>query len=167
MKNQMLTAQLSLCICLLLCGNLLSQSNGSPPLGVKIALIKAKNSPRVLTIKAEITNISKEKIIIDKNSIGYATSFYSGNGSLLLQNEISSAYEGNYLVLSPNESYEEVMKIELTDDFFADEKEYRMSIYYGQFLERSYEDLVIWRGTVESNQILFCLRNKKIRKCKE
>ncbi len=144
------------------CSDSLAQTVNNLPLSVKITMGKKTKKTKKLVIVAEITNVSKKNIVIDKNSLGYGISYFTDNAMFMSQGESGRGYEGRYLMLSPNESYKNALTISLNDDFFKVPRKYRMNITYGQFLQTQFENQEVWLGTIESNEISFNIRKGKI-----
>lgn len=151
-----------------------------PPLKLKlITTTPAVCFGGALKLKAELVNESNERVAIDVNTVWYEVSFRffregpsqtnpdgSGSGrnkggSLTQVGDPGPNYEGKYLVLGPGESYKATNTLKLDDQFFKSPGDYRMKVAYGQFLDKTSDDLSVWRGTVESNELNF-----KINGCK-
>jgi hypothetical protein len=151
-----------------------------PPLRLKLATVRGGLCQgAALKVQAEIVNESNERAVIDVSAIWYRISFNyfrrgpsrtnpdgSGSGenkggSLTKVGDPGPGYEGKNLVLGPGESYKATNTLKLGDQFFNSPGDYRMKVAYGQFLDKSFEGLSVWRGTVESNELNF-----KIAACK-
>ena len=133
------------------------------PISLKISVVKTLKPKQSFLVKAQLTNISNENLIIDKNSLHYALEFGRENGSFSSRGEAGTGYQGNYLILAPNQTYTENQTIKLTqDEFFKRDGKYTMERVYGQFMEKTYQGLKVWRGWVRSNALNFHLRKGNI-----
>lgn len=126
-----------------------------------------------LKVEAELVNASDEQIVIDVKTIWYRLAFNffragssrtnpdgSGSGtntggSLTRVGDAGPHYEGEYLVLSPGESYKASRNIELDDEFFKSPGSYHLKVTYGQFLDAVFQEEIVWKGTVESEELNF------------
>ena len=152
----------------------------APPLTLKLSTQTATACfGRSLKVQAELVNESDEKVGVDVKTIWYQLSlnFFSvgpsrnnpdgsgsgrtSGGSLTKVRDGGPNYEGEYLILSPGESYKASRTIKLDDEFFNNVGSYRLKVTYGQFLDASFEGQPVWKGTVESKGL-----NLKMLNCK-
>lgn len=138
------------------------------PLEYKISLLEFDKENRTLTISMCIKNISNESIVIDKISLSYKVKFSRlsepmPNGGLSdgvarsITGHPGSEYEGDYLKLLPEQSYTEERTFTFDDEFFMENRSYKLSFTYAQFLRKEFENLKVWRGVLSSNEIDFRL----------
>jgi hypothetical protein len=120
-----------------------------------------------LRVQAEIINESNEKAVIDVKSLWHRLSFTKirktakdrSFSSLMKVGDNGLSHDGDYLVLNPGESHKENHIIKLDDDFFKDQGLYEVEVSYGQFLEKSFEGIKVWIGSVKSNTKTFKIRD--------
>jgi hypothetical protein len=157
-----------------------ANNQAAPPLRLKLTTTTpALCFGASLKVEAELVNESKEKVAIDVKTIWHQVSFKlfrsgpsrtnpdgggSGRntgGSKTIVGDTGPNYEGEYLILSPGESYKASRTIKLDDEFFNSPGTYSMKVSYGQFLDKSLEGITVWKGSVESN-----ILNFKVTSCK-
>jgi hypothetical protein len=146
-------------------GPVLSQTtNSTSPLSLALTTSTARlcaGTP--LLVQADLTNDSKDKIVIDLKGLWYQISFRafrsSGNRSSARSRtslgDGGPRYEGNYLVLDPGESYKASQTFKLDDEFFNDAGSFEISVTYGQFLSTAFGGVPVWRGSVNSDEMGF------------
>lgn len=142
--------------------SVIGQESNSLPLKLSISLTEKQVCFGNLSqLIVRLTNTTKEPIIIDTKRIGYETNFIwsenvsKGNagGAVTFINDVSQDYKPAFLLLKPQESYSEIKSFLFDKMLFSKPRNYRMQISYGQFLKTKYEDVQVWRGVIESNEI--------------
>ena len=145
-----------------------AQEKDTTPLRYKLVLDKLDKEKKTLSVTLIVKNVTDNKVAIDKNGLGYQVTFeregeklpdggITGRESLGAIGDPSDNYTGDYLVLSPGETYRKQRTFSLTEAFFEKGKTFVLSLAYGQFLEASFESLKVWKGSVDSNELHFDL----------
>ncbi len=153
-----------------------ADNQAAPPLRLKLTTATPVRCPGAsLQVRAGLINESNGTIAIDVKYFWRRVSFNffrsessqtnpdgSGTGSntggyLTKVGDGGPDYEGEYIVLGPGESYKASRTIKLDDEFFNSLASYTMKVSYGQFLDRSFEGVAVWKGSVESNSLNFKL----------
>lgn len=153
---------------LLMYGQVIAQNNTNCPFEYKLSLRKFNREAKTLTVNLSLKNISDKSVVIDKNSLSYKLMFQkvgielddggvSGGDVLTTTGHHGNEYEGNYLILSPGNSYSRTRIFNLDEKFFDEKRTFILSIVYGQFSDVQFENLDVWEGTVKSNELIFVL----------
>ncbi|HEX8735632.1 MAG TPA: hypothetical protein VF721_09935 [Pyrinomonadaceae bacterium] len=167
--------------CILLFASLaFGQTDENPPLKLTISLEKDTFClNEMIKVKAEMQNVTSDKIAIDKNSIWYSHSSQyitfpkserqieankknrrgRGFGSASMRSSTSigddgPGYVGDYLILDANQKFEDASSFDGKLNF-AETATYTFYIRYGQFGRDSFEGIKVWRGVVRSNKVTF------------
>ncbi len=151
-----------------------SNANREPALALRLELTTTTSALCFLgplKVQATLVNKSNEKVAVDVKSIWYQISFNFFRGGLSQTNRDGSGsgrnsggsltkvgnsgpnYEGAYLILNPGESYTENRTIRLDDKLFRNPGDYKMKVTYGQFLDKSFENITVWKGSIGSNDL--------------
>ncbi len=157
---------LSFLLAFLITSNSFAQEKQNSPLSFKAFFVKVSKTKDEILIKVRLRNTSRNNVIIDRNSIGYGVSFTNENGGMFSKRvEIGSGYQGDFLILKPQEIYETIRTVKLQDDlqedFFKSDGKYTMKVTYGQFTESVFKESQVWEGTVESNKLIINLKNRR------
>lgn len=115
----------------LFAGASFGQKSVDEPLSLKISAVRISHDS--VYLKAKLTNISDENIVIDELSIWYRQHSRSGDETFTKLGEPGQGYKGRYRILPPKKSFVSTKAIDLNDDFFRSGQKYAMSISYGQF----------------------------------
>lgn len=137
-------------------------------LSLRLEIVELNKSKRTLTLRRTITNRGKKNVVVDKNLLGYESSFVrsktgrsnavdsEGIGRSIVA-ELGPSYEGNFVILGSNRSYSDQTNIDLSDGFFIRGHSYDYSVSYGQFRDEIFGDRSVWKGLVPSNVVRFRL----------
>jgi hypothetical protein len=155
----------------------------APPLKLKLTTkTAAPCSGAPFKIEAELVNESKEKVAVDVKTIWHQISFTlfrrgsshansdgggsgrNAGGSKTIVSDAGPNYQGGYLILSPGEVYKATRIIKLDDGFFSSPGAYNMKVSYGQFMDKSFEGIILWKDSIESNILNFKMANCKNKK---
>jgi hypothetical protein len=143
-----------------------TSENEIKPLSLIIEPINQNVCPdESLNLKVELLNTSNEDLVIDTNNVGHGQSF---SVLRIKNNRVTSSYydeigdpspyyEGKYYLLKPNESYQTIHSISLKGEYFDTKGEYQVNINYGQFLNKTFSEKAVWRGSVKSNTVTFTI----------
>ena len=151
MKLKLITCLL---LNLLLCLHMMAQNNSSP-LNLEISLQNQDENKSCITIVAKLINTSDKKIVIDKNLLWYMVSFKRDGEFKTKVGDFGQGYKGDYLTLLPKQQFGNSRCFEISEKFFIEPGQIKLSTKYGQFIDAIYEDLVVWKGTIDSNEINF------------
>ena len=142
--------------------------------GLRLVLInKAKKScsSTSVNLEARLTNTSKKKIVIDKKSLWYSISIevlksetvngadgteLGGGRDFSVKTILSPHYLRNtpdYIVLRPGQSFKDENSL-VTANYKVGDR-VRIQTTYGQFKAGNFQDVVVFRGTIESNTVQF------------
>lgn len=142
-------------------------------IGVKLFIKSSKQQVcfgKSVGVTAKLTNFGDNPIIIDTNQIGYQTTFSwsvskpkgnEGGASSFIGHDYREN-RSNFVVLKPKESFTTNSLFVFNEEFFSKAKKFKMKISYGQFSAKKYENMDIWQGVIDSNEIdIFVNRCKK------
>jgi len=144
-----------LVVCGLWVGSVIAQQDSETPLQLRLLSAKASKTKMYAEIQAKIINVSHSAIVVDETLVFYQLHFRKGDDTLTKLGDVGPGYAGRYVVLEPGESFIAKRSIDLSDKFFCSDSEYGLLIKYGQFIQTSYANIEIWRGVVQSNEIIF------------
>lgn len=155
-----------------LCVGANGQEEGVAPLKLIIKVNKRNICfGKPVDFTATLTNISSNPVVIDTKQIGYKTNFsWFVNKSQGIEAESSTTighfgrnYEPNLVILQPNESYTENEPFVFDDEVLNKSRNYKMQITYGQFLKNEFNNIDVWNGTVNSNEIDIFIKRCEIK----
>lgn len=155
-----------------------AQADKKPVLRYKLtSRIKSVCYGGQLDVRSELKNISGQDVVIDEKGIWYRSSYsYSrkrpvernvdGSASFPFDGGVQSTigdpgpdYQGVYTILKPGQSYKSSRSVKVDSEFFNKPGEFKMKFAYGQFQDATLVDQAVWRGTVESNELKFRVRD--------
>lgn len=109
-----------------------------------------------IDLELELRNITGRQVVIDPRGISYQISFTSEHGGRTVTSDPGpNPSSGQLITLNQNDSFRKTMMYGLDDPFFSTEGVYRVKLAYGQFARASSSQPHLYRGTIDSNEILF------------
>lgn len=158
-------------LCLLfifaMCGSVISQNRKPLPLVYDISLIEVKKNDKMLIVSSQIKNLSNKKVVINEDSLLFRVIYSkvgkkmpqggTTNGEALTVNTESPSGDnhGDYLTLLPKQSYTKILKLKIEDDFFEQERTFKLLLIYGQFADALFDNIKVWKGRLNSNEMTF------------
>ena len=158
---------LSILFICVLAGPIVTQTRKSGSLKYKLSLVEVDPREKLLIVNAQIVNLSDKKIVVNKNNFTvdkvYKKLGEKLRGGGVTNEEALVVYshsglgekEPEYEILLPGQSANKRFKFKLAGDFFEPAKTFKLLLAYRQFKNASYKNLTVWKGTLESNEIIF------------
>lgn len=115
-----------------------------------------------------MTNSSRSDLVVDVARIGSLTAFApwgedakdGGIGSVLFDDQMPTHYKPQFVILQPAQVYTVSLRFKLKDRPALRNGNYRMKIGYQQSLNRTVEDIKVWKGIIYSKP-----RRLVVKKC--
>lgn len=108
-----------------------------------------------ISLELELENLSTHRVLIDPRALLHTVSVYREGGAVQSTGDLIGKISPEQLVaLEPGQSYRKTISYPLHDKFFAIGL-YNIHLTYGQFADPSPEFPHLYKGTVESNTLLF------------
>ncbi|MGA9248349.1 MAG: hypothetical protein WA713_20695 [Candidatus Acidiferrales bacterium] len=137
------------------------EAQARPPLLLRLVI----SDPTVcvqgnLDLEIELRNISPQRVSVNPKHILYQITFDRDGGARSTTSEDFWKPKVPQMVsLEPGASYRTTVKYKLDDPFFLVAGIYRTHIAYGQFSAASPSSPELYTGVVDSNVVLFEVRN--------
>jgi hypothetical protein len=136
------------------------------PLELSITIEKVDAcSEKTLKLNASLLNVSPNGILIDKKGLGdvmmISVARFESGGFISIHRTIINDHGRSdipdFLLIEPEDTYEDLLEISLDDSFFELPGEYRLRIGYRQFRTDPYQDKELWFGAVYAEPISISL----------
>lgn len=113
-----------------------------------------------INLELELENMANKKVLIDPRALLSSVMVFHGDGALESRADLGGNTPLHQLVsIEPGKSYRKTTSYPLHDKFFSAAGLYSIQVTYGQFAHVSPELPDLYRGYVESNTVLFELRD--------
>jgi len=114
---------------------------------------------QTIDLELELENTANQKILIDPQALLSSVMIFQGNRARDSRADLmGKTPRDQFIPLEPGNSYRKTMSYSLHDKFFSVAGVYSIQATYGQFADLSRELPDVYRGYVESNTVLFELR---------
>ena len=111
-------------------------------------------------LEFELENTSNQKVLIDPRALLTSVTIFHEVGARVTRADLWGNIPRDQLVsLEPGKYYRKTTSYPLHDKFFAAAGVYSIQATYGQFAHVSPEIPDLYRGSIESNTVLFELRD--------
>jgi hypothetical protein len=139
----------------------LDKKDGPAPLLFRLVILKPSICERDhLDLEIELRTVSAGRVLIDPTDVLYQITFdRKGGGKGTTNDNLRSPKIEQFVSLQPGESYRKKIAYPFSDSFLSTEGVYRMSLSYGQFAPPSASFADLYRGVVDSNVVLFEVRD--------
>jgi hypothetical protein len=110
-----------------------------------------------LTLELELRNISSHRVLIDRTRLLYQISILGeGHGAASTGDRMGRPTKDEMVALEPGESYRKTLSYPLRESAFTETgRAHSIQVTYGQFFNPSPKFPELFKGVVESNQVLF------------
>ena len=131
------------------------------PLRYRLIVSRSSVCPNeAITLELELENVSNHKVLIDPRGLLHNVDISRTGGAIVPRGDVMGKITQDQVVaLGPGKSFRKTLVYPLQDSFFTVMGLYSIKVTYGQFAHPSPALRDLYIGVVESNVVLFEIRD--------